>query len=247
MLKNHIVKIIILCFFIFSTLSYADVTYHEHNKSIYNCTNEGIICDIFKVPDELEDDIIDSNLSVDIFLGRKYLLTTPKNNATANVCYTLHLINNNMVQSAESYLLGENQSLCLYEKIGSQLINSFRDGAKWYEILYQQKNGHYQLELIDECVGCDMIQRTYSKGNNKYVMVTNNKLWHMREAITKQIIERTILLNSPMITDKTKMYLITGDRVKLLKRQEEFYLIEYNRQRKGLIQKWLHCSAVDGC
>ncbi|WP_392561013.1 hypothetical protein RHO12_07360 [Orbus sturtevantii] len=246
MLKNYILKLIILFFIFFSTISYAELTYHQLDKSIYSCTNGGGICDIFKVPDELEDYIIDSNLSIDTFFGKKYLLTTLKNNSTANTCYTLYLIDNNTVQSDEIYLLEENHSLCLYEKIGHQLINSFRDGAKWYETLYQEKNGYYQLVLTDECIGCGMIQRFYVD-SNKYAMVTDNELLNMREAITKEIKKRTILLNSPMITDKTKMYLVTGDKVRLLQRQDDFYLIEYNSQKKGLIHKWLHCSAIDAC
>ncbi|WP_392561741.1 hypothetical protein RHO12_11555 [Orbus sturtevantii] len=63
----------------------------------------------------------------------------------------------------------------------------------------------------------------------------------------KIVNKEAYLLNAPSQLDKTKMYLVTGDKVRLLQRQDDFYLIEYNSQKKGLIHKWLQCSAIDAC
>lgn len=249
MKNNTVLKLIVFFSSLIVISSYAEVTYNERDGLILNCNNQhSESCDSYKVPEELKDDVIESDLSVDTFLNKKYVLMTPKNNSSANVCYSLHLITHNIIAVNESSLLGENQSLCLYQKINNQLVSRFKDAAQWNEILYVEQDGTYQPLFKDECIGCGKVERVYYyPQGNKSVIVTDNEAITDRKPIIKNIIEKTHLLNMPLANDKTKMYLIPGDKVKLLKKQDNFYLIEYANSKKGVIQKWLYCSAIDDC
>ncbi|WP_392551887.1 hypothetical protein RHO14_10470 [Orbus wheelerorum] len=61
------------------------------------------------------------------------------------------------------------------------------------------------------------------------------------------ILYKSYLFNMPSESDKTKMYLIKGDKVKLLQYSNSFYQIEYITNKNKTIHKWLHCSAIDAC
>ncbi|SCC23340.1 hypothetical protein [Gilliamella intestini] len=61
------------------------------------------------------------------------------------------------------------------------------------------------------------------------------------------LVIKSYLFNKPNVNEKTKMYLVKGDVVNLLKMNNEFYYIEYITPKNKTIKKWLHCSAIDAC
>lgn len=63
----------------------------------------------------------------------------------------------------------------------------------------------------------------------------------------KIVLDKADLFSAPSLVNKTKMYLTEEDKIKLLKRQDDFYLIEFSHLKKSKIKKWIHCQAVDAC
>lgn len=61
------------------------------------------------------------------------------------------------------------------------------------------------------------------------------------------LVMKSYLFNNPNMNKQTKMYLIKGDVVHLLTKNNEFYHIEYTTSKNKIIKKWLHCSAIDAC
>src|SRR5699024_340978 len=65
--------------------------------------------------------------------------------------------------------------------------------------------------------------------------------------VSSAVFNKVTLLDKLYEKVKSKMYLIKGDKVKLLQYHNEFYEIEYHSEKKGIIRKWIHCSAIDAC
>lgn len=229
---------------------YGDVLYLENSQSIYNCVDKSSTCEIILVPDELIDDITDSNLSIDNFLGERYLLLTPKHNASANICYSSYSIKENKIDPIERNILGSgNINLCQYRKINNQIISRYRDAGKWIERLYQEEGGKYKLLIEDQCIGCGTIYRIIFNNNYlSYKLVSDKDDLYKREQLTKFILtDKSFLYANNDEKSKTRMYLVKGDKVNLLNVQDDFYEIEYTTKSNKIIKKWLHCSAIDAC
>ena len=63
----------------------------------------------------------------------------------------------------------------------------------------------------------------------------------------KLSVDKGYLYDSPNLSDKTKIYLVRGDQIKLLSYKNNFYKIKYTSKENKIIKKWLHCSAINAC
>ena len=63
----------------------------------------------------------------------------------------------------------------------------------------------------------------------------------------KLTVDKGYLYDSPNLSDKTRIYLVRGDQIKLLSYKNNFYKIEYTSKENKIIKKWLHCSAFNAC
>jgi hypothetical protein len=76
----QLVKISILFFYFLTTHSYGSIEFNKIKQSIYHCFDNSSDCQQIKVPMELNDEIDESILSIDKFLGQNYLLMTNEHN-----------------------------------------------------------------------------------------------------------------------------------------------------------------------
>jgi hypothetical protein len=244
-INKILVKVLILFFYFLTTHSYGSIEFNKIKQSIYHCFDNSSDCQHIKVPIELNDEIDESILSIDKFLGQNYLLMTLKYNSTPNKCYSLYEIKNHIIQTKEKQILSDGSQLCDYKKTNDQLINRFLDGGKWYEKLYKEKEKYYQIILEDQCIDCDMVQRKIYNKNLNYLLVTNEHNLFDRKPIIKKIaVNQAYLYDDALEKSKTKMYLIEDDKVELLQYRDGFYQIRYLTRTQKLIVKWVHSSAL---
>ena len=63
----------------------------------------------------------------------------------------------------------------------------------------------------------------------------------------KLTVDKGYLYDSPNLSDKTRIYLVRGDQIKLLSYKNNFYKIEYTSKENKIIKKWLQCTAINAC
>lgn len=62
-----------------------------------------------------------------------------------------------------------------------------------------------------------------------------------------QVISKSYFYDKPNLDSKINMYLIKGDYVELTQKKDNFYKATYTTKKNKVIEKWLHCSAIDAC
>ncbi|MCL6405027.1 hypothetical protein [Dickeya dadantii] len=208
-------------------------------------------CDGFLVPNNIRNMINDGyeKTTSAIIIGRKYLIATT--NSDINRCSILFLITANGIN--ENPVLPEKKPICNYSVNKNNVISSWKDEGKWNEDIYQISNDKWTLIFRDACVGCGMIKRTYFKEDvaNETEILNDGSIYSERTPLFGIVsVEKTTLLNSPIITDKKKSYLITGDRFKLLDMSDNglFYKIKYEIKSGKALIAWITADdfSLDG-
>lgn len=71
--------------------------------------------------------------------------------------------------------------------------------------------------------------------------------WTKGETITIKIAHKLYFYSYPIVTKKTKIYVIPGDVVKQLSYEGGWILVSYQNSKKGEIKGWIKCSHVNDC
>jgi hypothetical protein len=149
-------------------------------------------------------------------------------------------------------IAGKDRDICNYKLTKNHLISSYRSAAKWYEDIYELKNGIYQLVLSDACVGCDQITRSVYR-NGKLagkLLVTDRRNYSERRPIMASVtVDKAWLYSEPVSSSITAMYLIKDDKVQLLEDNAANvgndsddsmgYLVKYITKGNKSIIKWM--------
>ena len=85
----------------------------------------------------------------------------------------------------------------------------------------------------------------WEDGTVKGNCIVSNKIVEYENAYI--VVKKSHLLSKPDINHRTKMYLVKGDIVNLLKQDHDFYYVEYINSKNKATKKWLHCSALEAC
>jgi hypothetical protein len=129
-------------------------------------------------------------------------------------------------------------TLNMYLVEGDQfwILNEFNDknGIKWYQIQFESKNKEDTIKWIM----ASSVKNITSIAPNRF-----------KRSSIAQIGEKTFLYSSPTRKAKTKMYLITGDFVKIKSEKVDsdgikWLNIIYEREGKPNINKWLLSDSI---
>ncbi|WES90361.1 hypothetical protein [Dickeya fangzhongdai] len=200
-------------------------------------------CEGFPVPDSIKKIAKDGyeKIKSDIILGKKYLMITTGNDI--NKCSTLFQITATGIK--EKPVLPEKNPICNYSINKNNVISSWKDEGKWNEDIYQVSDEKWTLMFRDACVGCGIVKRTYFKEGvaTETALLKDESIYTERAPIFGTVsVEKTVLLNSPIMTDRKNSYLIAGDHFKLLDMSDngEFYKISYQMKSGKILTAWIN-------
>ncbi|MBO8132844.1 hypothetical protein [Dickeya fangzhongdai] len=200
-------------------------------------------CDGFTVPRNIRNMINNGygKTTLVIILGRKYLIATT--NSDINKCSLVFLIKDNEIK--ETPVLPGKNPICNYSINKNNVISSWKDEGKWNEDIYQVSDEKWTLMFRDACVGCGIVKRTYFKEGvaTETALLKDESIYTERAPIFGTVsVEKTVLLNSPIMTDRKNSYLIAGDHFKLLDMSDngEFYKISYQMKSGKILTAWIN-------
>ncbi|WPD73954.1 hypothetical protein OGM23_12260 [Dickeya fangzhongdai] len=200
-------------------------------------------CEGFPVPDSIKKIAKDGyeKIKSDIILGKKYLMITTENDI--NKCSTLFQITATGIK--ETPVLPEKNPICNYSINKNNVISSWKDEGKWNEDIYQVSDEKWTLMFRDACVGCGIVKRTYFKEGvaTETALLKDESIYTERAPIFGTVsVEKTVLLNSPIMTDRKNSYLIAGDHFKLLDMSDNgaFYKISYQMKSGKSLTAWIN-------
>lgn len=205
----------------------------------------------------------------------KMIISTLPHRQQYNLSYSMLMKGRKVLLCSPDY--GSNPSLPLkvmIKKEGKKISEQIIILCSWsVKLPAEQINATaYELKVFDMINGAQVdIKNTSScknlfsgfdgvvNGEESHYLLANeshlseDKLDLINDCIDSSVVKK-ILVKKAFLSQKqnnhmkkTKMYLIKGDEVGILQKQNDFYEIEYNSNRKGKIKAWLHCSAIDAC
>ncbi|WP_350313085.1 hypothetical protein OHJ28_00665 [Dickeya fangzhongdai] len=160
-----------------------------------------------------------------------------------NKCSTLFQITATGIK--EKPVLPEKNPICNYSINKNNVISSWKDEGKWNEDIYQVSDEKWTLMFRDACVGCGIVKRTYFKEGvaTETALLKDESIYTERAPIFGTVsVEKTVLLNSPIMTDRKNSYLIAGDHFKLLDMSDNgaFYKISYQMKSGKILTAWIN-------
>lgn len=217
------------------------VSYDKENAVVKHCNTHG--CTKIKSPVSLQEYIDDgyTELSLISIPSGSYILATLGDSLGGNICHISYgFLNGEISLNPVSILPGDKQ-LCIYKIKENRLVNSYRDGGKWYDELYEYKNKEYHLLAIDECVGCGVVFRTlYSpKVGDYHLWVSDNASFYKRVPLVLVVNKKSFMFYEHDEDAVTYMYLIPGDKVNIIDENDVWVKIRFKNPKVGYLVGWI--------
>jgi hypothetical protein len=217
------------------------LNYDKENEVIKYCNTQH--CMEIKLPASLQKHIDNgyTDLTLKNLPSGKYILATLEKGVGVNVCYVSYKMVNENISLNPVNILPENRQLCIHQVKGDKLINTYRDGARWYSELYEYRNKEYQLSVIDECIGCGVVYRKlYFPNIEKYhVWVSDNIEFDKRVPFVLEVSKKSFIHTVPSEDASTHMYLIMNDKVNILNESDEWVQVRFKNPKVGYVVGWI--------
>lgn len=130
-----------------------------------------------------------------------------------------------------------------------QLSTAQRSGPRWYETVYQFKEGRIIQHIDYSMIDASLFHREIYQGDKRLSSaVVSNQDAESNELLVRKItIDKATLYNQADESTATRMYVIKGDDVTLLDYKEPnmydgWFFIRFNGRR--VIEKWIRSDAV---
>lgn len=233
-------------FFLFAMsarISFAEKTlsFDKESVLIEYCNDHD--CMKIKPPKSLLEYINDGYtvLKFKEFPSGHYILATLGDSLGGNVCYISYKMSGDEISLSPVNILPENRQLCIYKVKGEELINSYRDGGKWYDEIYKYKDKGYHLLAIDECVGCGVVfRKEYLPNIEKYhLWVTDDKHYYKRVPFILEVNKKSFIFPDNNEGAATHMYLIAGDKVNILDENDAWVKVRFKNPKVGYVIGWI--------
>ena len=145
--------------------------------------------------------------------------------------------------SEQNAMINELILLINHKKI---LVNN--EIQQYFTNIPEQKQYNIYFNLLTEKYALKFCSSLYPSTNikeciNRFLLTQ----YIPEEYGFKLTVDKGYLYDSPNLSNKTKIYLVRGDQIKLLSYKNNFYKIEYTSKENKIIKKWLHCSAINAC
>lgn len=151
--------------------------------------------------------------------------------------YPLCLLNEQNAMINELILLMNHKKILVNNEIQQYFTNI--PEQKQYNIYFNLLTEKYALKFCSSLYPSTNIKECI----NRFLLTQ----YIPEEYGFKLSVDKGYLYDSPNLSDKTKIYLVRGDQIKLLSYKNNFYKIEYTSKENKIIKKWLHCSAINAC
>ena len=151
--------------------------------------------------------------------------------------YPLCLLNEKNAMINELILLMNHKKILVNNEIQQYFTNI--PEQKQYNIYFNLLTEKYALKFCSSLYPSTNIKECI----NRFLLTQ----YIPEEYGFKLSVDKGYLYDSPNLSDKTKIYLVRGDQIKLLSYKNNFYKIEYTSKENKIIKKWLHCSAINAC
>ena len=195
-----------------------------------------------------------SKISLEDFTldGVNEIILTHSAEGNVNTCSKIFQYNS---ESKKIQLLpGLKKQICNYSMSQGVLISTYKESAKWHEDIYEIDKNNIRLMLSDSCIGCEYTKRTIysSEAENEKLLVTDDPSYLLRTPISTTVVsKKAILYSEPTIKRATKMYLISGDEVRLTDDSSDeshfWFKIRYITKKGRYINAWLKCEDIKYC
>lgn len=249
------VCLLFFCFLFFYSISAsAEVSeIYKKDGSFVNFCSKGICKNVMPSGD-LEKAINDdySNLSVvDLFRNGSGYVVATNMNSTANQCSEFFSYDER--ENTFHRIKFSDADICNYKMDGNYLTSVEKDGAKSIKNIYELRNGNYHLKFSDDCSGCSqVIRRAYEneRYSKKYLIDQDDDFLRSKSLSSIVIVDRAFFYSDHDVSNKTKMYLIKGDLVKLsdfYSGDEIWYRVDYTEKNGSMISKWIKCNDLKIC
>lgn len=184
--------------------------------------------------------------------GVNEIILTHSVEGNVNVCSTVFQYNN---ESKKIQALSDlRNQICNYSINKSNLISTYKDGAKWHEDIYEIDKNSLRLTFSDSCIGCEYIKRTFysDKAITETLLVTDNPNYLLRTPISTTVVSnKAVLYTEPNIKRASRMYLIRGDEVFLTNDSSDesnfWFKIRYITKKSKKINAWIKCEDIEHC
>lgn len=166
-----------------------------------------------------------------------------------NTCYRVlrYSTQNKTVSEVDFY--GKN--LCGYRGKDSKVISAYRQGAMWFEDLYELKDGAAKLISSDSCIGCGAVNRKIfqSNGSITQLVVSDAASYEGRQPLAvKVLVPKAMIYKYPEPLKPTKRYLVKGDEAVIVGFDEKFpKWVEIRYSGAILSEGWMKCRDLKGC
>lgn len=151
--------------------------------------------------------------------------------------YPLCLLNEQNAMINELILLMNHKKILVNNEIQQYFTNI--PEQKQYNIYFNLLTEKYALKFCSSLYPSTNIKECI----NRFLLTQ----YIPEEYEFKLTVDKGYLYDSPNLSDKTRIYLVRGDQIKLLSYKNNFYKIEYTSKENKIIKKWLHCSAINAC
>ena len=151
--------------------------------------------------------------------------------------YPLCLLNEQNAMINELILLMNHNKILVNNEIQQYFTNI--PEQKQYNIYFNLLTEKYALKFCSSLYPSTGIKECI----NRFLLTQ----YIPEEYEFKLTVDKGYLYDSPNLSDKTRIYLVRGDQIKLLSYKNNFYKIEYTSKENKIIKKWLQCTAINAC
>lgn len=151
--------------------------------------------------------------------------------------YPLCLLNEQNAMINELILLMNHKKILVNNEIQQYFTNI--PEQKQYNIYFNLLMEKYALKFCSSLYPSTNIKECI----NRFLLTQ----YIPEEYEFKLTVDKGYLYDSLNLSDKTRIYLVRGDQIKLLSYKNNFYKIEYTSKENKIIKKWLQCTAINAC